>query len=50
MTLSKLLTILLSVPKTAWFNLRYMPLRQAILFPIWLHYSVKVKNKYLIYI
>lgn len=46
MTLTKLLTILLSVPKTIWFNLRYMPLRQAVALPIWLHHSVCVKKCY----
>ena len=34
---------LLSLPKTIWFNLRYLPFRQAIKLPIAIHYSTKCR-------
>ena len=34
---------ILSLPKTIWFNLRYLPFKQAIRFPIAVHYNTTVK-------
>lgn len=38
--------ILLSIPKTIYFNFRYLPIRQALKLPIWLAPNVRVKNMY----
>lgn len=37
------LTIFLSIPKTIYFNLRYLPFRQAKKLPIWVTYNSKIK-------
>lgn len=34
---------ILSLPKTIWFNLRYLPFKQAIRFPIAVHYNTTIK-------
>lgn len=39
-------TILLSLPRTIWFNMRYLPLRQALRLPVWLAPNVRVKKMY----
>lgn len=36
--------ILLSIPKTIWFNLRYLPLRYALRLPVWLASNVRIRN------
>lgn len=46
MNITKIVEIMFSIPKTVWFNLRYLPLRQAVRLPIWLHYSTTVKKCY----
>ena len=38
--------ILLSIPKTIYFNFRYLPIRRALKLPIWLAPNVRVKNMY----
>ena len=38
-----MLKIILSLPKTIWFNFRYLPIRQAIYLPIWIACNCKVK-------
>ena len=35
----RILELLLSVPKTMWFNIRYLPFKQAVRFPIAIHYK-----------
>lgn len=44
--MSRLLKILFSVPRTIWFNLRYLPLSQAVRLPIWLASNVRIKQMY----
>lgn len=40
-----MLKILLAVPKTIWFNFRYLPFIQAIHLPIWIAPNCKIKVK-----
>lgn len=35
--------LLFSVPKTIWFNFRYLPMKQAKRLPIWIHYGTSVE-------
>lgn len=42
----RILSIILAIPKTIYFNLRYLPLRQAIHLPVWLATNVRVRNMY----
>ena len=44
--LRKVFTIILSLPRTVWFNLRYLPFRQALRLPVWLAPNVRVKELY----
>lgn len=37
------INIVLSIPKTIYFNFRYLPFKQAIKLPIWLTYNTFVK-------
>lgn len=39
------LSVILSIPKTIFFNLRHLPFRQAIKLPIWVHYRTQIKVK-----
>ena len=39
------LSVILSIPKTIFFNLRHLPLRQAIKLPVWLHYRTQLNVK-----
>lgn len=39
------LSSLLSIPKTVYFNFRYLPFRQAVKLPICFHYSTKIVIK-----
>lgn len=41
----KTLSILLSIPKTIYFNLRHLPFKQAVKFPIWIHFRTQVRIK-----
>lgn len=45
--MNKSLKILLSIPKTIWFNIRYLPFSQAIKLPIWISYDsyINIKGK-----
>lgn len=36
--------ILLSIPRTLWFNFRFLPFCQAIKFPIWIANNVRIKE------
>lgn len=45
-TIRRMLSITLAIPKTIYFNLRYLPLRQAIHLPIWLATNVRIRNMY----
>lgn len=38
----KLVNIVLSIPKTIFFNFCYLPFKQALKLPIWIAYDVKV--------
>lgn len=38
--------ILLSVPRTIWFNFRYLPFSQAVKLPIWIANNVRIKRLY----
>lgn len=40
------LGVLFSIPKTIWFNFRYLPLFQAIKLPIWVALNVRIKSMY----
>lgn len=40
----RLLKILYSIPRSIWFNFRYLPFGQAIKLPIWLACNVRVKR------
>lgn len=42
--MSRLIKILLSIPKTIWFNLSYLPFSQALKLPIWIATNVRVKE------
>lgn len=38
-----MITKLLSIPKTIWFNLKYLPLKQAVRLPVWVHWNTHVR-------
>lgn len=44
--MTPLLSIIVSVPKTLWFNLRYLPLAQAVRLPVWVHWRTNVNRCY----
>lgn len=44
--LKHLLKIILSIPRTIYFNLRYLPLGQAVRLPIWLANNTRIRNMY----
>jgi carbonic anhydrase/acetyltransferase-like protein (isoleucine patch superfamily) len=37
---------LLSLPRTIWFNFRYLPFKEAIHLPIWIANNVRIRNLY----
>lgn len=39
------LSVILSIPKTIKFNLRHLPLTQAVKLPIWVHYRTQAHVK-----
>ena len=41
----KILNIILSIPKTIYFNFYFLPFHQAIKFPIWLKYNTFIKMR-----
>lgn len=43
----KILSAILGLPKTIWFNFRYLPFRQAVHFPIVLANNARIRNMYL---
>lgn len=44
--IKKLLAIVLAIPRTVYFNFRYLPFAQAMRLPIWLATNVRVRNMY----
>ena len=42
---SGLFGILLSIPKTIWFNFHFLPFSLALKMPIWIHYGTRVSVK-----
>lgn len=44
--MARFLKILFSIPKTIYFNLRYLPFCQAIKLPVWIATNVRVRNMY----
>lgn len=44
--MSRYLKILFSLPRTVWFNLRFLPFRQAIRLPIWIAGNTRIKKMY----
>lgn len=44
--IKKFFSVLISAPRTIWFNFRYLPISQAIKLPIWLAPNVRIKNMY----
>ena len=42
--MTKYLSIVFSIPRTLWFNLRYLPFFKAIKLPIWIANNVKIRN------
>lgn len=42
--MKRIFKILLSFPRTVWFNLRYLPLTQALKLPVWIAPNVRVKK------
>lgn len=42
--MSRLTKILFSIPKTIWFNFRYLPISKAIRLPIWIASNVRVRS------
>ena len=44
--IKKLLAIILAIPRTIYFNFRYLPIAQAVRLPIWLATNVRVRNMY----
>lgn len=44
--IKKLLAIILAIPRTIYFNLRYLPFGQAVHLPIWLATNVRIRNMY----
>lgn len=39
------LSVILSIPKTILFNLRHLPIKQAVKLPVWVHYRTQVNVK-----
>jgi UDP-3-O-[3-hydroxymyristoyl] glucosamine N-acyltransferase len=42
--MSRLLKILFSIPKTIWFNFRYLPFHQAMRLPVWIASNTRIKQ------
>lgn len=40
----RFLKIAISIPRTLWFNIHYLPARQAVKFPIWIANNVRIKE------
>lgn len=38
-----IIQVLISIPKTIYFNFRYLPIKQAVKLPVWLVYNVKIE-------
>lgn len=45
-SINKWLRIVLAMPRTIYFNLRYLPLKQAIYLPIWIANNVRLRDMY----
>ena len=46
MSLSYVFNRILTLPRTIWFNFRYLPLRQAFYLPIWVANNVRIRSLY----
>lgn len=46
MSLRFILKRILSVPRSIWFNFRYLPFKEAIHLPIWIANNVRIRNLY----
>lgn len=46
MDLNYILRRLLTMPRTVWFNFRYLPLKQAFYLPIWVANNVRIRGLY----
>lgn len=46
MSINKWLRIVLAMPRTIYFNLRYLPLKQAIHLPVWIANNVRIRDMY----
>lgn len=44
--MGRFFSIILSIPRTIWFNFRYLPLKYAIKLPVWIANNVRVRNLY----
>lgn len=42
--MNRKLKIFLSVPRTIWFNFRYLPFREAMKLPVWIANNVRIRN------
>ena len=42
--MGRLSSIILSIPRTVWFNFRFLPLKYAIKLPIWIANNVRIRN------
>jgi len=42
--MNRKLKVILSIPKTIWFNLRYLPILQALKLPVWIANNVRIKE------
>lgn len=44
MSFSYVLNRLLTLPRSIWFNFRYLPFREAVCLPIWIANNVRIRN------
>ncbi len=42
--MGRILKIIASIPRTVWFNFRYLPFNQALKLPIWIANNVRIKE------
>lgn len=42
--MNRWIKIIASLPRTIWFNFRYLPLKQAVKLPIWIANNVRIKH------
>lgn len=44
--INRILKIIFALPKTIYFNLRYLPIKQALYLPIWVATNVRIRDLY----